>query len=121
MARIGAIVAATALVGATLLSVEDWTPEWKVCTNKLGMSYAFRATKVLTDAGYVDTYRAANPDVCRHEGRTWSPHPPARLITPNRIDFVFAKGDVTIDAPSSSTSASATTARASSTPTTRPW
>ncbi|MFI9400983.1 endonuclease/exonuclease/phosphatase family protein [Nocardia sp. NPDC052316] len=72
----------------------DWTPSQAGCPNHFGLSYPLTATKVVTDAGFVDTFRAANPDVCAVPGRTWSPLPTEQLITDQRIDFLFAKGDV---------------------------
>ncbi|UQA92030.1 endonuclease/exonuclease/phosphatase family protein [Streptomyces halobius] len=71
----------------------DWNGRWAHCADHFGMSYELRTTEVLADAGFRDTYREANPDVCAAPGRTWSPQPEhASLITPDRIDFIFAKG-----------------------------
>ncbi|RFC77424.1 hypothetical protein [Streptomyces sp. AcE210] len=52
------------------------------------------ATKVITGAGFIDTFRAVHPDV-EVEGRTWSPLPRERLINLQRIDMQFAKGNIT--------------------------
>ncbi|MEU7893199.1 endonuclease/exonuclease/phosphatase family protein [Nonomuraea sp. NPDC049152] len=76
---------------------EDWSATWAAAPNHFGMSYPLTATKVATDAGFVDTFRAAHPDAGAVEGRTWSPLPTERLITPQRIDMIFAKGAVTVD------------------------
>ncbi|MFP3989602.1 endonuclease/exonuclease/phosphatase family protein [Streptomyces sp. E11-3] len=71
----------------------DWSAKWADCAHHFGLSYDLAATDVLTDAGFQDTYRAANPDVCADPGRTWSPHPDyANMITKDRIDFIFARG-----------------------------
>ncbi|MFG1791487.1 endonuclease/exonuclease/phosphatase family protein [Nocardia sp. NPDC049149] len=80
------------------LPAADWTPDQGKCPNHFGASYPLRATKVVTDAGFVDTFRAANPDVCSAPGRTWSPLPTEKLITQQRIDFVFARGPVEVRA-----------------------
>ncbi|WP_035812411.1 endonuclease/exonuclease/phosphatase family protein [Jiangella gansuensis] len=77
------------------LPAADWTAANAGKPNHFGMSYGLTATRVLTDAGFVDTFRAAHPDAAV-EGRTWSPLPTERLITPQRIDMIFAKGDVTV-------------------------
>jgi hypothetical protein len=70
----------------------DWATEWADCPNHLGMAYDLTATKVFDDAGFVDTFRHVHPNACSHEGRTWSPLPTERLICPNRIDLVYARG-----------------------------
>lgn len=71
----------------------DWSAAWAGCPRHYGLRYALRATQVLTDAGFVDTYRAANPDVCAAPGRTWSPQPEyAYMVTDDRIDFIFTRG-----------------------------
>ncbi|MFB9394020.1 endonuclease/exonuclease/phosphatase family protein [Streptomyces coeruleoprunus] len=71
----------------------DWSRAWAGCPDHFGLGYDLRATRVLTDAGFTDTYRAAHPDVCAAPGRTWSPLPAYDyMITPDRIDFVFARG-----------------------------
>ncbi|GGM46454.1 hypothetical protein GCM10012275_16870 [Longimycelium tulufanense] len=71
----------------------DWEQGWAGCRDHFGMAFPLRTTKKLTDAGFVDTFRAANPDVCSAPGRTWSPQPEYdHMIMPDRIDFVFAKG-----------------------------
>ncbi|KAA8888295.1 endonuclease/exonuclease/phosphatase family protein [Nocardia colli] len=72
----------------------DWTPAQANCPNHFGLSYPLTATKAVTDAGFVDTFRAANPDVCAVPGRTWSPLPTEQLLTDQRIDFLFATGQV---------------------------
>lgn len=70
----------------------DWTDRWKHCPNHFGMTYPLRTTDLLVRAGFTDTFRAANPDACASEGRTWSPQPTERMITPQRIDLTFARG-----------------------------
>ncbi|MFD1934503.1 endonuclease/exonuclease/phosphatase family protein [Nonomuraea mangrovi] len=73
------------------LSAADWTKGSAHC--HYGLSYDLQATDVVTDAGFVDTYRAANRNVCKSPGKTWSPQPDYDyMITKDRIDFIFAKG-----------------------------
>lgn len=78
--------------GDCTLPAHDWTAEWADCPNKLGTSYDLTGTRVFTDAGFVDTFRQAHPDVCAVEGRTWTPLSDERLITPQRIDMTFTRG-----------------------------
>ncbi|RZS36339.1 endonuclease/exonuclease/phosphatase (EEP) superfamily protein YafD [Herbihabitans rhizosphaerae] len=73
-------------------AASDWTPSWGKCPGHLDMSYPLTATNIVTGAGFVDAFRAANPDACTTPGITWSPLPDQRMITPQRIDFTFAKG-----------------------------
>ncbi|MFF5209209.1 endonuclease/exonuclease/phosphatase family protein [Streptosporangium sp. NPDC000396] len=73
------------------LPAADWTRGGAHC--HYGLSYDLQATDVVTDAGFVDTYRAANRNVCKSPGKTWSPQPDYDyMITKDRIDFIFAKG-----------------------------
>ncbi|GAA2674013.1 hypothetical protein GCM10010412_054870 [Nonomuraea recticatena] len=87
------------VIGGDLNTVpaEDWSATWAAAPNHLGTSYPLTATKVVTDAGFVDTFRAAHPDAGVVEGRTWSPLPTERLITPQRIDMIFARGPVAVE------------------------
>ncbi|MFI5777959.1 endonuclease/exonuclease/phosphatase family protein [Nocardia sp. NPDC051570] len=74
----------------------DWTPAQANCPNHFGMSYPLRATAAVTAAGFVDTYRFAQPNVCAAPGTTWSPLPTEKMVTPQRIDFIFARGPLGI-------------------------
>ncbi|WP_328993160.1 endonuclease/exonuclease/phosphatase family protein [Kribbella sp. NBC_01245] len=82
------------LVGGDLNTVpsSDWSAANAGCPSHYGQAFDFRTTEQWTDAGFTDTYRAANPDACTAAGRTWSPHEPADLV-PQRIDFTFARGN----------------------------
>ncbi|MCO1577092.1 endonuclease/exonuclease/phosphatase family protein [Crossiella sp. SN42] len=73
-------------------AASDWTDRWQGCPNHFGMTYPLRTTDLLVEAGFTDTFRAAHPDACTAEGRTWSPQPTERMITPQRIDLTFARG-----------------------------
>ncbi|PWI06964.1 exotoxin [Streptomyces sp. NWU339] len=82
------------LMGGDLntMPASDWTSQWARCADHFGLSYDLAATDQFTDAGFVDTYRAANPNVCRAPGMTWSPR--LGMTTADRIDFIYAKGQV---------------------------
>lgn len=77
------------------LPAADWTSREALC--HFGASYPLRATTVVTDAGFVDTFRAANPNACIVPGTTWSPLPSEKLTSQQRIDFTFAKGPITVN------------------------
>ena len=72
-------------------AASDWDARWKDEHEHFGLAYPLTATTVLTDADFVDTYRAAHPHAGNDQGRTWSPLPTERMITPSRIDFVMGK------------------------------
>ena len=88
------------------LAAGDWTPRWARCPGHHGLSYDLRTTRLLTRAGFRDTYREKHPDVCEDAGASWntlrdaedrddgtpgpagdSEHGPF-----DRIDYVFARG-----------------------------
>jgi hypothetical protein len=71
---------------------QDWSARWADAPEHFGMAYELPATRVLTDAGFVDTFRAVHPDAGAVQGRTWSPFPYEHMITPSRIDMVYARG-----------------------------
>ncbi|WP_020392068.1 endonuclease/exonuclease/phosphatase family protein [Kribbella catacumbae] len=87
------------VIGGDLNTVpaDDWSTAWAGSANHFGISYPFTGTKVLTDAGFTDTFRQAHPDAAAEEGRTWSPLPTERLITPQRIDMIFTKGPLRVE------------------------
>lgn len=75
-------------------SVHDWTPE-TVSAGHQPVAVEWPTTKRLTDAGFVDGYRAAWPDPVAKPAYTWTP-----LWTTeddpedkhDRIDFAFVRG-----------------------------
>ena len=71
-------------------SHEDWTPV-AAEAGHCPLAVSFPSTRALSDAGFVDAYRAAHPDPVRAPGRTWTTT--TRLDDPqdrhDRIDFVF--------------------------------
>ncbi|UXI67926.1 endonuclease/exonuclease/phosphatase family protein [Tahibacter amnicola] len=72
------------------LPARDWTSRWARCAGHGGQYYTLRTTAQMTNAGFVDAYRVAHPDVCRFPGSTWSPHYDRKV--PQRIDFVWLRG-----------------------------
>ncbi|WP_052423765.1 discoidin domain-containing protein [Nonomuraea candida] len=69
----------------------DWTEQFKNARGHAGLVLPWPLTKMYADAGFVDTFRHANPDAGRHPGRTWSPLSGYRSA-PARIDYVFTRG-----------------------------
>ena len=72
--------------------------DWTAATTKAGkcpLPVVWPTTKAVMDVGFVDGYRAANPDPLTHPGYTWTPI--SKITDPkdrhDRIDFVFAKGE----------------------------
>lgn len=71
----------------------DWT-DAAVAAGNHPVKVEWPTTKRLTDAGFTDAYRAANPDPVAKPAYTWTPtyDEAATDDHPDRIDFVFAKG-----------------------------
>ncbi|MFB4264475.1 discoidin domain-containing protein [Nonomuraea sp. GTA35] len=70
----------------------DWTEQFKNARGHAGMVLPWPMTSLFTKAGFVDTFRYANPDAGRHPGRTWSPLSGYRSA-PARIDYIFTRGE----------------------------
>lgn len=75
------------------VSATDWSAANAKCAGHEGLSYQLRITEQLRADGYTDSYRSANPDACAAPGATWSPRPEEAKRTPQRLDFIFTKGD----------------------------
>ncbi|MBE1606940.1 endonuclease/exonuclease/phosphatase family protein [Actinopolymorpha pittospori] len=73
------------------MSPLDWSAQWAGAPGHEGLVLEWPAMKVFEQAGFVDTYRAANPDAGRYPGRTWSPYF-GFGYAPGRIDFILARG-----------------------------
>ena len=56
-------------------------------------------SRVITEAGYLDSYRALNPTIDRMTDRTWTPRFPKE--DQDRIDFVYGRGENLIPRESS--------------------
>ncbi|MBB5081851.1 discoidin domain-containing protein [Nonomuraea endophytica] len=69
----------------------DWTEQFANAPGHGGVVLPWPYTKQYSDAGFLDTFRYANPDAGRYPGRTWSPFHGMGAI-PGRIDYVFARG-----------------------------
>ena len=68
-------------------SHKDWGNETKSLHN--GLVVPWYATKVLEDLGFIDSYRALNPDPISSPGITW--HTKGKNDA-HRIDYIFYKG-----------------------------
>lgn len=69
----------------------DWSAEFANAPGHAGLVLDWPVTRAFTEAGFVDTFRAAHPDAGAEPGRTWSPlegFGPA----PGRIDYILARG-----------------------------
>ncbi|GAA2081597.1 endonuclease/exonuclease/phosphatase family protein [Streptomyces albiaxialis] len=74
----------------------DWTPRWEGCPGHHGLSYDLRATRLLTRAGFRDTFREKHPDVCADSGASWNALRRAEGSEGgpfDRIDYIFARGE----------------------------
>lgn len=69
----------------------DWTDQFATAPGHGGVVLPWPYTKLYTDAGFLDTFRHANPDAGVYPGRTWSPLSGFGAV-PARIDYVFARG-----------------------------
>ena len=69
----------------------DWT-DAAVAARGLPVAVEWPTTRLLADAGFTDSYRAANPDPVARPGLTWTPGRPTPVIpegeTHDRIDHV---------------------------------
>jgi len=73
-------------------SHQDWT-EAAMAAGTHPVAVAWPTTKRLTDAGFLDAYRAANPDPVAKPAFTWTPAGDEAATDDHhdRIDFVFAR------------------------------
>ncbi|WP_197094122.1 discoidin domain-containing protein [Nonomuraea sp. SBT364] len=69
----------------------DWTEQFANAPGHGGVVLPWPYTKMYSDAGFIDTFRHANPDAGLYPGRTWSPLSGFGAV-PARIDYVFARG-----------------------------
>ena len=79
----------------------DWTEHTVDLLPHMKYAVEWPVTVAMQDAGFVDTFRVAHPSPTTSPGRTWTygyPYPrvlPGEVI--DRIDYVFAGGDVEVD------------------------
>ena len=69
----------------------DWTKEAAHLANHHGLVVTWPASQSMADAGFIDTFRTANPDPVATPGHTWSPE--FRDSHQERIDYVYARGE----------------------------
>lgn len=74
------------------LSHLDWSERFADAPGHGGLVLDWPVLRMFDEAGFVDTYRFANPDAARFPGRTWSPYA-GFGFAPGRIDYILAKGD----------------------------
>jgi exodeoxyribonuclease III len=74
-------------------SWRDWTEQTKA-SGRHPQAVPFPATRMLEEAGLIDTYRAVHPDEMADPGFTWTPStaPDDPADHHDRIDYVFARG-----------------------------
>jgi hypothetical protein len=80
----------------------DWTEAAAAAPRHHGLVLEWPVMSMFAEAGYVDTFRAAHPDVARYPGRTWAAGH-SFMYAPLRLDYVLAKGDVEVLASSTRT------------------
>ncbi|GAO29815.1 endonuclease/exonuclease/phosphatase family precursor [Geofilum rubicundum JCM 15548] len=66
----------------------DWTEANR--QNRYDLVIDYPATRILDNAGFVDSYRQIYPDEVAHPGFTWSPR--FREVLHDRVNFVFYNG-----------------------------
>jgi exodeoxyribonuclease III len=75
-------------------SGRDWTPAAVKAGNQ-PLAVDWPTTRALEDEGFVDAFRAANPDPVAKPAFTWTPtsKPTVDWDHHDRIDFVLARAD----------------------------
>lgn len=74
------------------LSHLDWSSRFADAPGHGGLVLDWPVLRMFDEAGFIDTYRWANPDAARFPGRTWSPYA-GFGYAPGRIDYVLARGE----------------------------
>lgn len=76
------------------LSHEDWSERFADAPGHEGLVLQWPVTKLITEAGFKDSYRWAHPDAGRYPGTTysWSPYY-GEGMAPNRIDYIWTLGE----------------------------
>lgn len=79
----------------------DWTPAMQAVRPEMKYLVEWPVSKLITGAGFADTFRAAHPDPVADPGLTWTPGRPWPVLpageTLDRIDFVFAANAKVVD------------------------
>jgi exodeoxyribonuclease III len=101
------IRAASDVPGQTIIVTGDFNEpshlDWTDAATQAGrcpLPVPFPSAKALTDAGFVDAYRAIHPDPVARPGHTWTPmtDPTDPADRHDRIDFVLVRGAAVEDA-----------------------
>jgi len=75
----------------------DWTQEAADASLNFGLKVDWPTSRAITNAGFVDAFRAVRPDEVNDQGRTWTPGYPPPNVSVNevhdRIDFVYYHED----------------------------
>lgn len=78
----------------------DWTEAQVGVVAHVPFPVAWPVTLAMTEAGFIDTYRAAHPDPAAKVGMTWTPGYPAPRLRENelvdRIDHIYASSGVVV-------------------------
>lgn len=70
----------------------DWTEQFADAPGHEGLVLEWPVLKSFEEAGFIDTFRHANPDAARFPGRTWSAGH-SFTYAPSRIDYILARGE----------------------------
>lgn len=73
------------------LSSTDWSERFADAPGHAGLVLQWPVTSLMEEAGFIDSYRWANPDAARYPGSTWSPYH-GYGMAPGRIDYIWAYG-----------------------------
>lgn len=68
----------------------DWTEKNK--ENRYNLVINFPTSKIMEEAGFIDTYRYVHPNEVQNPGYTWSPK--FTNVLQNRINYVFYNSDI---------------------------
>ncbi|CAG7653280.1 hypothetical protein PAESOLCIP111_06732 [Paenibacillus solanacearum] len=74
------------------LSNQDWSRRFAHAPGHAGLVLDWPVTKAMQEAGFTDSYRWANPDASRFQGRTTNPLA-GYGTSPSRIDYIWTSGD----------------------------
>ncbi|NEE00382.1 discoidin domain-containing protein [Phytoactinopolyspora halotolerans] len=77
----------------------DWSPEYADAPRHEGVVLDWPVSRMFAEAGFIDTFRVAHPDVATYPGRTWTAGH-SFMYAPMRLDYLLARGDVEVLASS---------------------
>lgn len=70
----------------------DWTEATKDLFNHGGAVVAWPVSRMMAEAGFIDSFREMNPDPVIHIGTTWMTNPQAEPNRQDRIDYIYYQG-----------------------------